>query len=304
MIEKQRYIWLDGELVDWDRASIHILSHSIHCGDAVVEGIRCYATPHGRALFRFDAHLRRLFDSAKILGIPMTTAPDVIARACRDLVIENQLAEAYLRPLVFVGEGGVGISAAGNPTRVAVMAWPWGAYLGEDGQRHGVRAKVSSFVRNPINAWMTKAKTTGGYVNSVVAKREATAHGYDEAILLDAQGYVAEGTGENIFIVRDGRLITTPTPTVLAGITRDTVLQLAESCGIRACEQLFTRDELYIADEAFFTGTAAEITPIREVDERTIGTGAPGPVTRKLREAFDAAVHGRAAQRQSWLAPL
>ncbi|HTN82319.1 MAG TPA: branched-chain amino acid transaminase [Sorangium sp.] len=304
MIEKQRYIWLDGELVEWDRANVHIMTHSLHCGDAVVEGIRCYPTPRGRALFRLDAHLRRLFDSAKILGIPMTTTPDAIARGCRDLVVENQLAKAYLRPLVFLGEGSAGVSPAESPTRVAIMAWPWGAYLGEDGQRRGVRAKVSSIVRNPIQAWMTKAKTTGGYVNSMLAMREANEHGYDEAILLDVQGYVAEGPGENIFIVRDGRLFTTPTPTVLAGITRDTVLRLAERCGIRAHEQLFTRDELYIADEAFFTGTAAEITPIREVDGRTIGTGAPGPVTRRLQEEFDAAVHGRAAHAEPWLAHI
>lgn len=301
MIEKQKYIWLDGELTPWDSANIHILSHSIHCGDAVVEGIRCYATPDGPAFFRLDAHLRRLFNSAKILGIPMPSSIDTLSRACHEIVAANELQEAYLRPLVFVGEGSVGISAAGNPTRVAIAAWPWGAYLGEEGKRRGVRAKVSSFTRNPINAWLTKAKTTGGYMNSVLAKREATDLGFDEAILLDPQGYVAEGSGENIFIVREGRLLTTPPPTVLAGITRDTVLRLAAARGLTASEQLFARDELYIADEAFFTGTAAEITPIREVDGRAIGTGEPGPITRDLCASFDSVVHGRDPRFASWL---
>lgn len=301
MIEKQEYIWLDGELTRWEQANVHILSHSLHCGDAVVEGIRCYATPKGGAFFRLDEHLRRLLNSAKILGIAVPCSIETLERACRDLLRANRLEEAYLRPLVFVGEGSVGISAAGNPTRVAVAAWPWGAYLGEEGKQRGVRAKVSSFTRNPINAWLTKAKTTGGYVNSVLAKKEATELGFDEAILLDPQGYVSEGTGENIFIVRDGRLVTTPPPTVLAGITRDTVLRLAAALGIPASEELFARDELYIADEAFFTGTAAEITPIREVDGRAIGTGAPGPITRRLSASFDAAVHGQDARFSSWL---
>ena len=298
---KQQYIWVDGELVPWDQAVTHVLSHSLHSGMGAFEGVRCYETPHGRAFFRLDAHLRRLFDSAKILGVKMSWSSEKLAEACSELMTRNNLAEAYLRPIVFLGPGELGVAARSCPTRVSIAAWPWGAYLGEEGQRRGVRTWVSSFTRSTVNSWMTKAKTTGAYVNSVLAKHEALDHGCDEAIFLDAQGFVAEGSGENIFIVRDGRLKTTPASTVLAGITRDTVLQLAAHASIPASEMFFTRDELYTADEAFFTGTAAEITPIREVDGRQIGSGEPGPVTRRLRQTFDEVVHGTAHAFSHWL---
>ncbi len=298
---KQQYIWVDGELVPWDQAVTHVLSHSLHSGMGAFEGVRCYETPHGRAFFRLDAHLRRLFDSAKILGVKMSWSSEKLAEACSELMTRNNLAEAYLRPIVFLGPGELGVAARSCPTRVSIAAWPWGAYLGEEGQRRGVRTWVSSFTRSTVNSWMTKAKTTGAYVNSVLAKHEALDHGCDEAIFLDAQGFVAEGSGENIFIVKKGRLYTPSlSGSILAGITRDTLLTLAREEGIPVLEDRITRDELYLADECFFTGTAAEVTPVREVDDRAIGDGKVGPITKRLQARFFDVVKGSDNHHPEW----
>ncbi len=295
-MDPTKFIWLDGELVAWERAMVHVHTHSLHYGMAAFEGIRAYPTPIGAAIFRLDDHLRRLEESAKILGIEIPFSRERLADACREVVRANGLPECYLRPIAFVGEGELGIHATGNPIRVSISCWKWGAYLGSEGLSRGVRAKISSFTRNHPNAAMSKAKVSGNYVNSILAKREARDAGFDEAILLDAQGMVAEGTGENLFIVRHGRLVTPPLPNVLGGITRDTVLELAGDFGYEIEQRPFARDELYIADEAFFCGTAAEITPIREVDGRRIGAGERGPVTRRLQETYFALVRGNLAR--------
>jgi branched-chain amino acid aminotransferase len=295
-------IWLDGELVDWRDANVHVLTHTLHYGLGVFEGIRCYATADGRsAVFRLPEHVRRLFDSAHInlLEIPYTR--EDIERAVVETLRANELAEGYVRPIAFLGEGAMGLNPANNPVRVAVAAWSWGKYLGEEGIERGIRAKVSSFARNFVNAKMTKGKTCGDYVNSILAKREALLDGYDEAIMLDTQGLVAEATGENLFVVRGGELSTPPLPTVLEGITRGTVIELARDKGLSVCERPVARDELYIADEIFLCGTAAEVTPIREVDRRKVGNGARGPVTKLLQTAFFDVVTGRDSKYDRWL---
>jgi branched-chain amino acid aminotransferase len=295
-------IWLDGGLVDWRDANVHVLTHTLHYGLGVFEGIRCYATADGRsAVFRLPEHVRRLFDSAHInlLEIPYTR--EDIERAVVETLRANELAEGYVRPIAFLGEGAMGLNPANNPVRVAVAAWSWGKYLGEEGIERGIRAKVSSFARNFVNAKMTKGKTCGDYVNSILAKREALLDGYDEAIMLDTQGLVAEATGENLFVVRGGELSTPPLPTVLEGITRGTVIELARDKGLSVCERPVARDELYIADEIFLCGTAAEVTPIREVDRRKVGNGARGPVTKLLQTAFFDVVTGRDSKYDRWL---
>jgi branched-chain amino acid aminotransferase len=295
-------IWLDGGLVDWRDANVHVLTHTLHYGLGVFEGIRCYATADGRsAVFRLPEHVRRLFDSAHInlLEIPYTR--EEIERAVVETLRANELAEGYVRPIAFLGEGAMGLNPANNPVRVAVAAWSWGKYLGEEGIERGIRAKVSSFARNFVNAKMTKGKTCGDYVNSILAKREALLDGYDEAIMLDTQGLVAEATGENLFVVRGGELSTPPLPTVLEGITRGTVIELARDKGLSVCERPVARDELYIADEIFLCGTAAEVTPIREVDRRKVGNGARGPVTKLLQTAFFDVVTGRDSKYDRWL---
>ena len=293
--------WFDGRMVPSSDATINIASHSLQSGFAVLEGIRCYGTASGPAFFRLDAHLRRLFDSAKILGLDVTRTPEELLVACCQVIRENGMDEGYLRPIAFLGMGDLGIGARNNERHLAVMAWKWGSYLGEAAHTVGVRAKISSFTRNHINSTMCRAKTTGGYVNSILARMEANNLGFDEAIFLDAQGYVAEGTGENLFIVRDGRLFTAPAATVLPGITRASVMELAETLSILVTERLFTRDDLYTADEAFFTGTAAEVTPIREVDGRKIGAGRPGDITCRVQAAFEAAARGRNTIFEKWL---
>lgn len=301
MTNLESLFWFDGKLVPARDAHVSVASHSLQSGCSVLEGIRCYETARGPAFFRLDAHLRRFFDSAKILGLTIPFNVDEMVDACVQVVKANHLKEAYLRPLAFLGEGELGIGARNNRRHVAVMAWQMGAYLGEEAHDKGVRAKISSYTRNHINSFMCKAKTAGGYVNSVLARLEANDLGFDEAILLDAQGYVSEGTGENVFMVRDGRVYTTPPPTVLAGITRDTIMGLAETRSIAVVERLFTRDELYSCDEAFFTGTAAEITPIRAVDGRSIGEGTAGPITRDLQRMYREVVHGAADRFEGWL---
>lgn len=294
-------IWLNGELVDWEKATTHILTHTLHYGLGIFEGIRCYKTDQGPAVFRLQEHIDRLYDSAKITRIPIPYRPEELIEATFDLIRVNDLEECYIRPLAFLGYGRMGLNPIGLPVSVAVAVWPWGAYLGEEGLTKGIRAKISSFTRHHPNVMMTKAKVCGNYVNSQLAKAEAIENGYDEAIMLDPWGNVAEGTGENIFIVRRGDLKTPPLSAILEGITRDSVIELARTMGVGLREEAFSRDELYAADEAFFTGTAAEITPIREVDGRTIGSGKPGHVTTKLQQSFFDIVTGRDPAHEHWL---
>jgi branched-chain amino acid aminotransferase len=298
-------IWLDGQFVDWDAARVHVLTHTLHYGLGVFEGIRCYRTDDGRsAVFRLPEHVRRLFDSAHInlMRVPFSQAQ--VTEAILETLRANGLAEGYVRPLVFIGDGVMGLNPADNPIRVAVIAWAWGKYLGEEGMERGIRARVSSFQRHFPNAKMTKGKTCGDYVNSILAKREALLDGYDEAILLDGQGLVAEASGENLFLVREGEISTPPLAPVLGGITRATVMELAAEKGMRVVERPITRDELYIADEIFLTGTAAEVTPVREVDRRQVGAGARGPITRALQAAFFDVVAGRDRKHERWLSFL
>jgi branched-chain amino acid aminotransferase len=295
-------IWLDGSFVPWDEATVHVLTHTLHYGLGVFEGIRCYRTADGRsAVFRLAEHVRRLLESAHInlLEVPWTAAQ--LEEAVVETLRANGLAEGYIRPLVFIGHGAMGLNPGDNPVRVAIAAWPWGKYLGDEGMERGIRAKISTFARHHVNAKMTKGKTCGDYVNSILAKREALLDGYDEAILLDTQGLVAEASGENLFLVRDGVLRTPPLPTVLGGITREAILALARDKGIPVQESGVTRDELYVADEVFLTGTAAEVTPIREIDRRRIGAGQRGPVTKALQTAFFDVVTGKDRKHEAWL---
>lgn len=295
-------IWLDGRLVPWDQAQVHILTHTLHYGLGVFEGIRCYRTEDGRsAVFRLTEHLQRLCESAHINLMKLPFSQEQIAEAVLETLRANRLAEGYVRPIAFLGEGAMGLNPADNPVRLAVAAWPWGAYLGEAGLRDGIRARVSSFNRHHVNAKMTKGKTCGDYVNSILAKREALLDGYDEAIMLDTAGFVAEASGENLFCVKQGVLRTPPLQSVLEGVTRASLIEIARGRGMRVEEGAITRDELYVADEVFLTGTAAEVTPIREIDRRQIGSGARGPVTRSLQEAFFDIALGRNRKFEHWL---
>jgi branched-chain amino acid aminotransferase len=302
MVEKAKYIWLDGTLLPWDQAQVHLLTHTLHYGLGVFEGIRAYQCVDGRtAIFRLPEHIHRLFDSAHIVQMDIPFSEAEISRACIDIVRQNDQKEAYLRPLVFIGDGAMGLHPKDNAIRVAVISWVWGAYLGDEGLRLGIRLKTSSFTRHHINVMMTNAKVVGNYVNSILAKREVTKAGYDEALLLDTNGYVAEASGENIFLVKDGALITPPLTSVLPGITRDCVLTIARDLEVPVLEQRFPRDEIYIADEVFLSGTAAELTPVRELDDRIIGAGKPGPITKKIQDIYFAAVKGANPKYTSWL---
>jgi branched-chain amino acid aminotransferase len=293
---------MDGALIPYDEANVHVLSHSLHYGLAVFEGMRCYKVDGGRsAIFRAREHIRRLFDSAHIIEMQIPFSQEEVIKACCDVVRVNRLEECYLRPLAFYGEGEMGLSARGNKVRVAIAGWPWGAYLGEEGAKRGVRLKTSSFVRFHHNSLMPHAKASGHYANSILAGYEARRNGYDEALLLDVNGYVAEGSGENFFIVRDGVVRTPPLMSILPGITRDAVMKILRDQAITVIEQQFPRDAIYIADEAFMTGTAAEVTPVRELDDRVVGSGMPGPVTLKVQEVFSAALRGRDARYRDWL---
>ncbi|MGH7771653.1 MAG: branched-chain amino acid transaminase [Candidatus Binatia bacterium] len=299
---KNKKIWLDGEMVRWEEAKVHVLTHGLHYGTGYFEGIRCYALEDGRsAVFRLDEHIRRFFDSGHILGFPLPYTVEQIKLATLDIIRVNGLKECYIRPLAFVGSGEMGLYAPDNPIHVAIAAWPWGAYLGEEGIKNGIRAKVSSYTRHHVNVMMTKSKVSGNYINSVLAKNEVKKAGYDEAIMLDTEGYVAEASGENIFIIRQQRVKTTPLTSILPGITRDSVLTIARDKEYEVQEERFTRDELYTADEAFFTGTAAEVTPIREVDNRKIGPGCPGPVTLELQQTFFNVIKGKDKKYKGWL---
>jgi branched-chain amino acid aminotransferase len=302
VVDKLKCIWMDGRLVDWDDAQVHVLTHTFHYGLGAFEGIRSYETHDGRAaIFRLKEHLRRLGDSCHVAQMKLPYAPEELAAACKETLAANGLKAGYIRPVAFVGHGVMGVHPRDNPIRVFIATWKWGAYLGEEALKKGIRAKISSFARFQPNTIMTRAKITGNYATGILAKREAVALGFDEAIMLDTDGFVAEGSGENLFIVRDGRIRTAPLTCVLPGITRDTVMTLAREEGIPLEEQRFSRDELYIADEAFFTGTAAEVTPIREVDGRAIGKGGPGPVTQRLQQRFFDVVLGRDARHAGWL---
>ena len=302
MVQKVSKIWMDGKLIPWEEANVHILTHSLHYGLAVFEGIRCYLCPDGKsAVFRLREHVDRLFDSAQIGDIKIPYSKKEISEACKETLRVNQLREGYIRPIVFIGEGVMGVYPGENPIQVAIITWSWGAYLGEGALEKGIRVKVSSYTRHHVNVMMTKAKICGNYVNSVLAKREVMKMGYDEALMLDTEGYVSEASGENIFMVKNGLLKTTPLTSILPGITRDSVIQIAKAKKIPLLEERFTRDELYTAQEAFFTGTAAELTPIREVDDRMIGNGKPGSMTKELQAAFFDIVKGKNPNYREWL---
>ncbi len=305
MIECDK-IWMDGELVYGPEAKVHVLTHSLHYGLAVFEGIRAYNSEGGEggAVFRLKDHTDRLFDSAHITLMKIPFSKDEINSAIIETLKANSLTQGYIRPIAYIGAGGMGLFPGDNPVKVAIAAWDWGAYLGEEGLLQGIRIKVSSFIRHHVNSSMSKAKVSGNYVNSILSKREAVSAGYDEAIMLDTEGYVSEGSGENVFIVKDGVIKTTPLTSILKGITRDSVMKIAADLGITVKEERFTRDEVYTADEAFFTGTAAEVTPIREVDDRTIGNGKPGPVTKQIQDVFFRAVKGEEKKYKDWLTPF
>jgi branched-chain amino acid aminotransferase len=301
MITKTKKIWMDGKFIDWDDASVHVLTHTLHYGLGVFEGIRCYETETGPAIFRLDEHIERLFNSGRIFLMNIPYSKKDIKNAVIETVKVNGIKECYIRPIVYIGYGAMGLYAPQNPINISIAAWPWGAYLGEKGLKNGIRVKTSSFITNHVNSNMSRGKVCGYYVNSQLAKNEAVACGYDEALLLDTEGYVSEGSGENIFIVRKGILKTTPLTSILEGITRESVIEISNDEGIKVMEERFTRDELYIADEAFFTGTAAEVTPIRMVDGRSIGAGRPGKITKRIQSLFFDIVKGKNKKYESWL---
>ena len=301
MADRDGVIWYDGKLVPWRDATTHVLTHTLHYGMGVFEGVRAYRTDKGAAVFRLAAHTDRLFNSARILNMPIPYDKHTINEATLAIVRENKLDSAYIRPMCFFGSEGMGLRADNLKTHVIVAAWNWGAYLGEDGQKRGIRVRTSSYNRHHVNVSMCKAKANGHYINSMLALNEALAAGCDEALLLDTEGYVAEGSGENIFLVKNGALYTPELTSALDGITRDTIFVLARDLGIPVHEKRITRDEVYIADEAFFTGTAAEVTPIRELDRRAIGNGSRGPITERLQTLYFDAVHGRLPQFADWL---
>ena len=303
MADRDGFIWKDGKLVPWREATTHVLTHTLHYGMGVFEGVRCYPQADGSiAVFRLQDHTRRLFNSAKIFLMNIPWTAEQLNDAQREVVRANGLKEAcYLRPIAFYGSEKMGVAARGNTVHVAIAAWPWGAYLGAEGMDKGIRVKTSSFLRHHVNVTMCRAKACGNYINSILANQEATMNGYDEALLLDVNGYVAEGAGENLFIVKDGVLYEPAVTSGLMGITRVTLIQLAADLGIPFREKLMTRDDVYLADEAFFTGTAAEVTPVRELDDRVIGEGSRGPVTTRLQAAFFDVVNGRNAKYAHWL---
>jgi len=300
MADRDGLIWYDGKMVPWREATTHVLTHTLHYSMGVFEGVRAYETPDGTAIFRLEEHTKRLFNSAHILGMKMPFDQATINEAQKAVVRENGLKSGYIRPMAFYGAEAMGISAKNLSVHVIVAAWPWGAYLGKEALENGIRVKTSSFSRHHSNVTMCRAKANGNYMNSIMAHREAEQDGYDEALLLDVDGFVAEGSGENVFIVRDGKLYTPDPSSALIGLTRDTIMQLAGEIGIEVAEKRITRDEVYIADEAFFTGTAAEVTPIRELDNRVIGKGSRGPITEKLQSMYFDLVHGRTAAHPEW----
>ncbi len=301
MADRDGFIWYDGKMVPWRDATTHVLTHSLHYGLGVFEGVRAYKTDKGTAIFRLKDHTDRFFRSAHILGMKMPYDKETLMEAQLAAVRDNKLESAYIRPMAFYGAEAMGISARTLSTHVIVAAWSWGAYMGDEALVNGIRVKTSSFSRHHVNVTMCKAKASGNYMNSIQAHQEAIQDGYDEALLLDVDGFVAEGSGENIFLVRKGKLLTPDLSSALEGITRDTIVELAEEMGLQVVEKRITRDEVYSADEAFFTGTAAEVTPIRELDNRKIGEGGRGPITEKLQSVYFDVVKGRSAKHQDWL---
>lgn len=301
MDDRDGKIWFNGDLVEWRSATTHVLTHTLHYGMGVFEGVRAYETPDGPAIFRLQDHTKRLFNSAKIVGMQLPFTEEQINRAHIDVVKANNLASCYFRPMAYYGSGKLGVAPKQDDVQVILAAWAWGAYLGEEGMRKGIRVRVSSFTRHHPNVTMIKAKANGNYMNSIMANTEATRDGYDEAILLDAQGYVAEGSGENIFTVRDGVLYTPALDVALDGITRRSVIAIASEMGLKVIEKRLTRDELYVADEVFFTGTAAEVTPIREIDGRQIGIGERGPITAEIQQRYFDIVQGKNPKYRDWL---
>ncbi len=304
MSDRDGLIWYDGKLVPWRDATTHVLTHSLHYGLSVFEGVRAYKTELGTAIFRLPEHTRRLFNSAKIYQIPMPYDATTLMEAQREVVRANKLESAYLRPLVFFGSEKMGVSPKGAKVHVAIAAWPWGAYLGEDGLNKGIRVKTSSYARHHVNVTMARAKVASTYANSILANNEATDLGFDEALLLDTEGYVAEGAGENLYLIRDGKIATPELTSALDGITWRSIQEVCADLGIPVEARKITRDDVYIADEAFFTGTAAEVTPIRELDGRVIGNGGRGPITQKLQTAFFDIVYGRNPKYHHWLTPV
>lgn len=301
MDDRDGKIWFNGDLVEWRSATTHVLTHTLHYGMGVFEGVRAYETPDGPAIFRLQDHTKRLFNSAKIVGMQLPFTEEQINRAHIDVVKANNLVSCYFRPMAYYGSGKLGVAPKQDDVQVILAAWAWGAYLGEEGMRKGIRVRVSSFTRHHPNVTMIKAKANGNYMNSIMANTEATRDGYDEAILLDAQGYVAEGSGENIFTVRDGVLYTPALDVALDGITRRSVIAIASEMGLKVVEKRLTRDELYVADEVFFTGTAAEVTPIREIDGRQIGIGERGPITAEIQQRYFDIVQGKNPKYRDWL---
>ena len=301
MADRDGVIWYDGKMVPWRDANTHVLTHSLHYGLAVFEGLRAYDSTRGTAIFRLGEHLDRMYRSAHIYLMKIPFDRDTLIEATKATVRENGLASCYVRPIAFYGSEKMGVSPKGARVHVAIAAWPWGAYLGADGLEKGIRVKTSSYARHHVNVTMARAKVASTYANSILANLEATQDGYDEALLLDVDGFVAEGAGENLFIVRDGKIFEPEISSALVGITRDTVIKLAHSLGIEVVSKRLTRDDIYIADEAFFTGTAAEVTPIRELDNRTIGSGTRGPLTAKLQSMFFDVVNARDERHLDWL---
>jgi branched-chain amino acid aminotransferase len=300
---ESKYIWMDGKLVEFEKATVHFLNVGLHYGLAVFEGIRCYSTDKGPAVFRLQEHSERLIDSAHVLGIrDLPWSADDVAKAIKQTIAANDFAECYIRPVIWLSEGGWNINVDGAKPHLGIAAWAWGAYLGEAAIEAGIRANVSSYTRHHINVMMTKAKISGNYANSALAKTESVRLGFDEAIMLDPQGYVAECTGENIFLVRNGKILTPPTTTILEGITRDSLITIARDLGFEVSEQMISRDQLYIADEVFVCGSAAECIALREIDFRVIGSGKMGPITRQIQQAYQAAIHGKTAKYAGWLA--
>jgi branched-chain amino acid aminotransferase len=304
MADRDGLIWYDGKLVPWREATTHVLTHSLHYGLSVFEGVRAYKTVGGTAIFRLAEHTERLFNSGRIYLMQIPYAKEEIMAAQREVVRANKLESCYLRPIAFYGSEKMGVSPKGAKVHVAIAAWPWGAYLGADALEKGIRVKTSSFARHHVNVTMSRAKFAGTYANSILANQEATMDGYDEALLLDVDGFVAEGSGENIFIVKNGKLYEPELTSALVGITRDSIITVAREFGVEVEARRLTRDDVYIADEAFFTGTAAEVTPIRELDNRAIGSGQCGPITKKLQTAFFDIVNGRNPKYKSWLTPV
>jgi len=304
MADRDGFIWYDGKLVPWREATTHVLTHSLHYGLAVFEGVRAYKTVSGTAIFRLREHTDRLFNSAHIYRMPMPFDKETLIEAQKEVVRANGLESCYLWPIAFYGSEKMGVSPIGAKTHVAIAAWPWGAYLGEEGMEKGIRVKTASYARHHVNVSMCRAKYSGTYANSILANMEATEQGYDEALLLDVDGFVAEGAGENLFVIKDGQIYEPEIASALIGITRATVHALARELGYSVISKRLTRDDIYIADEAFFTGTAAEVTPVRELDGRTIGAGRRGPITTRIQSLFFDVVNGKVPAHAEWLTPV